>query len=259
MRHRFCTLLILLLAATSAQAQVLTVSAAVSLKEAMTDINDSYKPDGGQKIEFNFGATGHLLAQIREGAPVDVFIAASDAQMDQAAGMKLIDPASRKTIAGNALVLIVPADSKLALTGFEDLQKPAVKRLAIGEPKTVPAGEYATQTLKHLKLLDALQPKVISAASVRQVLDYVERGEVDAGIVYATDARQSGDKVKVIATADETSHDPIRYPAAIVAATKHHRDAEAFIQYLSTDAAQKILQQHGFTAPTSQSTQPAGH
>ncbi len=256
MKHRFFTILVLLLLATSAPAQVLTISAAVSLKEAMTDISEAYKPAAGLKIDLNFGATGHLLAQIREGAPVDVFVAASEAQMDQAANMKLIDPASRKIIATNALILIVPADSKLGLTGFEDLQKPQVKRIAMGEPKTVPAGEYATQTLEHLKLLDKLQPKIISAASVRQVLDYVERGEVDAGLVYATDAKQSGDKVKVIATADESSHDPIRYPAAIVAATKHHDAADAFIQYLSTDAAQKIFQQRGFTAPT---TQPADH
>ena len=258
------TSLILLLLATCVQAQALTVSAAISLKEAMSDIaaiyNAAADAEGGQKVQMNFGATGHLLAQIRQGAPVDVFVAASDVQMDQAAAMKLIDPATRRMIATNALVLIVPADSKVTLTGFDDLQKPQVKRLAMGEPKTVPAGEYAVQTLEHLKLYDVLKPKVISGSSVRQVLAYVERGEVDAGIVYATDAILSGDKVKIVATAEASWHDPIRYPAALVSATQHRRAAERFIEFVMTDAAQKALRRHGFSAPATQPTQrPAGH
>ena len=180
--------------------------------------------------------------------------------MDQAAETKLIDPASRRVIATNALVLIAPADSRIKLTGFDDLKLPEIKRLAMGEPKTVPAGEYAVQTLEHLKLYDMLKPKVISGSSVRQVLAYVERGEVDAGIVYATDAVLSGDKVKVVATAEASWHDPIRYPAAIVSATKHRQAADGFIEFLMTDAAQTALRRHGFTAPATQPSQPpAGH
>ncbi len=179
--------------------------------------------------------------------------------MDQAAAQKLIDPASRKTIAANALVLIVPADSKLDLSRFEDLQKPEVKRLAMGEPKAVPAGEYATQTLKHLKLLDTLQPKIISGASVRQVLDYVERGEVDAGIVYATDAMQSGPKVRVIATADPSWHEPIHYPGRC--RCDEARRPRQGVRRLSSRPTplKKILQKHGFAPPPATQPTAAGH
>jgi molybdate transport system substrate-binding protein len=262
---RWITLVFLLAGAAvpPLPAQDLTISAAVSLKEAIGDIAVSYRTSSGGRLQLNFAATGLLLAQIREGAPVDVFIAASEAQMDQAAAQKLIDPASRRVIAINSLVLIVPADSKLPLQGFADLGRADLKRLALGEPKTVPAGDYATQVLEHLRLDDVLKSKLVKAASVRQVLDYVERGEVDAGIVYATDAQQSGSKVKVITTADPSWHQPIHYPAAVVAASKQHDAAAAFIDYLTTEPAQALLRKRGFAAPTTQpaagaSTGPAG-
>ena len=208
--------LLIVLFATVLRAENITVSAAVSLKESLTNIATAYERDHAEKVGLNFGATGHLLAQIREGAPVDIFIAASDEQMDQAEAQKLVDPATRRVIAGNTLVLIVPANSALEIGSFGDLARPEVKRLAIGQPKTVPAGDYASQALRHLKLDAAVNDRLVYGASVRQVLDYVERGEVDAGIVYATDARLSQGKVRVVASADPSWHRPIRYVAAVV-------------------------------------------
>ena len=238
--------MVITLVAAGARADEITVSAAVSLKESLTSIAKNYQRDHSDRIGLNFGATGQLLAQIREGAPIDVFIAASEEQMDQAQSMKLIDPATRRVIAGNTLVLIIPASSSLTLTSFADLAQPQVKRLAIGQPKTVPAGEYATQALRCLKLEAAMSDRLVYAASVRQVLDYVERGEVDAGIVYATDARLSSGKVRVIATAEASWHRPIHYVAAVVSSSGHREAAMRFLAHLATPAAQKALSFEGF-------------
>jgi molybdate transport system substrate-binding protein len=255
MRCWFAVVLLLAFAAP-AHAEPLTVSAAVSLKESLTQIADAYQAESGQSVELNLGASGHLLAQIRDGAPVDVFISAADEQMDQAESQKLIDPATRSAIAGNELVLIVPHGSTIGLQSFPDLSGAKVKRLAIGQPKVVPAGLYAMQVLKHLKLETALGDRIVYGSSVRQVLDYVSRGEVSAGIVYATDARQAGDQVDVIATAESSWHEPIRYVAAAVGASKRADAARAFLKYLSSDAAQKIFAARGFTKPATEPTSP---
>ena len=243
----------LLLAASVVRAQSVTVSAAVSLKESLSNIATAYERHHAEKVELNFGATGHLLAQIREGAPVDIFISASDEQMDQAESQKLVDPATRRVIAGNTLVLIEPANSPVMLNSFTDLAQPSVKRLAIGQPKTVPAGEYASQVLRHLNLDAAVHDRLVYGASVRQVLDYVERGEVEAGIVYATDARQSQGKVRIVATADALWHRPIRYVAAVVATSRNREAAGRFLTHLTTPAAQKMLSVEGFSVTTRES------
>ena len=230
----------------AARAEIITVSAAVSLKEPLSNIAGAYQRDHAVNVDLNFGATGHLLAQMREGAPVDVFIAASDEQMDQAEAQKLVDPSTRRVIAGNRLVLIVPAASSIELNSFAEVAHPQLKHLAIGQPKTVPAGEYAVQALQHLKLDAAVADRLVYGASVRQVLDYVERGEADAGVVYATDARLSGAKVRVAATIDPSLHRPIRYVAAVVSASKRREAADRFLDHLATPAAQKMLSAEGF-------------
>ena len=152
----------------------------------------------------------------------------------------------------NQLVLIAPADSKSAPAGFADLKN--VQKIAIGEPKSVPAGEYAQQTLEHLKLNDALKGKLIYGLNVRQVLQYVQSGEVDAGLVYLSDAKEAGDKVKIIATADADWHEPIEYWAVVISGSPHAEAAKKFLAYLQTEPAQKILEARGFSRPT---TQPA--
>ena len=252
MMKRLVTFIAALVIGQGVYAQDLTVSAAVSLKEALSDIARAYERETNHKVRLNFGATGQLLAQIREGAPVDIFISAADAQMDQAEAQKLTLPDTRRVIAANSLVLIVPADARHPPDGFADLSRADLKRLAVGEPKTVPAGMYATQVLKRLNLESALKDKLIAGASVRQVLDYVERGEVDAGIVYTTDVRQSGDKIRVVATADPAWHDPIRYPAAVVTSSKMKNEAKAFLDYIATELAQKTFRDRGFAPPATQ-------
>ena len=200
-------------------AQELTVSAAASLTNAFPEIGKRFEQlHPGAKVIFNFAASGALLQQIAQGAPVDVFASADQKTMDQAQEKGLIVPASRKNFVSNTLVLIVPQDSKLALTGPKDLLLPKVKRVAVGNPDSVPAGRYAKKALTKAGLWQALQPKLIPGESVRQVLDYVSRGEVDAGLVYATDAAIAKGKVKTVAQVQ--GHQPIVYPAALVAASR---------------------------------------
>jgi molybdate transport system substrate-binding protein len=231
----------------AASAENIRVAAAISLKEAAVEIARDYENDTGEHVEFAFGASGQLSAQIRSGAPVDLFISAADVQMDQLDKAGLIDNATRQDVAGNRLVLVVPADESHPPACFKDLAAENVKRVAIGEPKTVPAGHYAQQVLKKLNLDRVLKDKVVFGANVRQVLDYVERGEVDAGIVYATDAKEAGDKVKVVAIADESAHDPIRYPAAVVTTGERPSAARRFLAYLKTEPARKVFKSRGFS------------
>jgi len=172
----------------------LTVSAAVSLKDAFNEVAELYEKRTGTKIHFNYGASGALQKQIESGAPADIFASAGAKQMDELASRNLIVPDTRTDFAGNSLVLIIPAKG-LTLSSFSDLSNPSVKKVAVANPKTVPAGQYTEQTLHNLKLLPQLQSKLIFAEDVRQVLDYVAREEVDAGVVYSSDAFSAGSKV----------------------------------------------------------------
>ncbi len=228
------------------------VAAAISLRDALTQIGQAYEAKTGAKVEFTFGSSGQLMAQIQNGAPIDAFISAGEKQVDDLAAAGLVDPANRRVIAGNALVLIVPANvsAPQAVTSFADLLKPQVARLAIGEPTTVPAGLYALETLKSLRLDQPLVKRIVYGSNVRQVLDYVERGEVDAGLVYATDARQAGKKVRVVAVAPASTHEPIVYPAVVLktaASRGANKMAAKFLDYLVVDEARSIFADKGFT------------
>jgi molybdate transport system substrate-binding protein len=251
--------LLLSLTMTPASADTIRVGVAVSLKEAMTDIVAAYEKRTGDKVELSFGSSGQIMAQIKGGAAIDAFISAADKQVDELARQGLVDPATRRVIAGNTLVLIVPRDSTTAVDTFESLATAAIKRVAIGEPKTVPAGEYAAQVLKKLKLSDALKDKLVYGANVRQVLDYVARGEVTAGIVYATDAKQAAEKVKVVATAPKDSHEPIAYPAVLVEKSRNTAAAGRFLDLLGSEEARLLLERRGFTRPAAEKrSEPAG-
>lgn len=230
----------------------LRVGAAVSLQEVLQDIAGKYTQRTGQAVGFTFGSSGQVMGQIRNGAAIDLFISAAHQQVDALARQKLIDELSRRVVATNALVLIVPAGGADVPGGFAGLSGAGVRRLAMGEPKTVPAGQYAQQVLDHLKLADPLRSRLTYGTSVRQVLAYVERGEVDAGIVYRTDAMRSGEKVRVVATADPAWHEPIEYPAAIVAGSDNAIAAGAFLEFLATPEARAVLEAHGFGAPSEQ-------
>jgi molybdate transport system substrate-binding protein len=223
----------------------LTVSAAVSLKDAFNEIAELDQKRAGTKIHFNYGASGALQKQIESGAPADIFASASVKQMDDLAAKGLIVPVTRMDFARNALVLVVPAKRQLIIS-FSDLTNPAVKKVAIGNPRIVPAGQYAEQTLNSLKLLPEVQSKLVFAEDVRQVLDYVARDEVDAGIVYSSDASGAGNKVRMVAQAPEDSHYPIRYPIATVKESRQQEAARKFIDLVLSPEGQSILIKHGF-------------
>jgi len=174
-------------------------------------------------VTFNFDSSGKLAAQIKQGAPVDAFVSADDQQMDKLAGK--VNAGSRRVIVDNSLVLIAPADEKNPPKSFADLAVDHGKKIAIGEPKTVPAGRYAMQTLKSLKLDQVVTARLVFGESVREVLTYVQQNEVYAGIVYATDAIQAGDKVKVVAVADpvDDSHEQAREPGPTGRADRRRR------------------------------------
>ena len=230
---------------SGAPANELTVSAAVSLKDAFNEIAELYEKRTGTKIHFNYGASGALQKQIESGAPADIFASAGAKQMDELASRNLIVPDTRTDFAGNSLVLIIPAKG-LTLSSFSDLSNPSVKKVAVANPKTVPAGQYTEQTLHNLKLLPQLQSKLIFAEDVRQVLDYVAREEVDAGVVYSSDAFSAGSKVKVVALAPNNSHDPIRYPIALVRDSQQKEAARKFIDLVLSTEGQAALVKHGF-------------
>lgn len=236
------------LSGLAASAQTLTVSAAASMTNVLKDLGAKYEAaHPGVKLQFNFAASGVLLQQISQGAPVDLFISADEATVDKGIGQKLLDADSRKTLASNAVVLILPAQDPKPITGLSDLYGPTVKRVAVGKVASVPAGRYAKQALESVHLWSALEPKFVYADSVRQVLDYVSRGEVDAGFVYSTDAAIMPDKVKVVMTVG--GHTPVRYPMILVSESKQKAEAGKFAAYLLTPAAQKVLAAAGFGKP----------
>ena len=225
--------------------QELIVSAAASLTNALKEVAGQFeKTHPGTKIVCNFAASGSLLQQIAQGAPVDVFASADQKTMNQAQEKGLIVPASRKNFVSNTLVLIAPEKSSLPLAGLRDLASPEVKRVALGNPETVPVGRYTQEALTKAGLWETLKPKFIYGESVRQVLDYVSRGEVDAGFVFATDAAIAQGKVKIVTEAQ--GHQPIIYPAALVAASQKKPLAQSFLDFILSPAAQEIFKKYGF-------------
>jgi molybdate transport system substrate-binding protein len=223
----------------------LTVSAAASLKDSMDEIEKIYtKENPNVKITYDFGASGTLQQQIEQGAPVDVFISAATKQMNELKNKGLLVNNTDKNLLENSLVLIVPKDSS-TVKDFSDLATDKVKKVALGEPKTVPAGQYANEVLTYFKILDKVQPKTVLGNDVREVLTWVETGNADAGIVYATDAKISN-KVKVVATASENSHKPVLYPVAAIKDSKNIEAVKEFIQFLSGDKAKAIFEKYGF-------------
>lgn len=226
----------------------LTVSAAASLTNAFKEVSQSYEAKyAGSKVLLNVGASGALLQQMAKGAPVDVFASADQETMDQAEKQGLVSNGERKDFVRNTLVLVVPTDSKLALKRLEDLDQAAVQKIAIGNPASVPVGRYSQTALEAAKLWTAVQPKSIHTQNVRQSLDYVARGEVDAGFVYATDAALMKDKVKVAFNVPLQT--AISYPIARVAGSSHADEAKRFVAYVLSAEGQAILGKYGFLKP----------
>ena len=194
---------------------------------------------------YNFGSSGALQTQIEQGAPADIFISAAQKQMNALDEKGLIDKDSRKDLLENKVVLIVPKDSDLTLSDFSELASDKISKIALGEPKAVPVGQYSEEIFKNLNILDEMKAKAVYASDVRQVLGWVETGEVDCGIVYATDAAIS-DKVRVLAEAPNDTHKPVIYPASILKESKNPDVAKDFLAYLSTDEVKNIFTKYGF-------------
>ncbi|MDZ8223885.1 MULTISPECIES: molybdate ABC transporter substrate-binding protein [unclassified Nostoc] len=223
----------------------ITVSAASSLKDALEEIKPLYQRSKSNiNISYNFGASGALQQQIEQGAPADIFISAGKKQVDALEQKGLLLPGSRTNLANNSLVLIVAQDV-VGISSFSNLTNSKIKKIAIGEPRSVPAGQYGEEVLKNLKLYDQLKSKFVFGNNVRQVLAAVESGNAQAGIVYATDAKTSN-KVKVVVTADEKLHSPIVYPVAVIKSSKNISAAKQFVQFLSGSQAKTVLRKYGF-------------
>jgi molybdate transport system substrate-binding protein len=247
---RFLSILlaVALMPGLAAAQQQLTVSAAASLTDAFKELGPKFeaaKP--GTTVRFNFAASGVLLQQIAQGAPVDVFASADPETMDRGAAQKLVDAATRRDFARNALVLVEPLQGGTGLRTLADLARPGVHRIAVGKTATVPVGRYTRQVLEAAGLWAVLEPKFVQADSVRQVLDYVARGEVEAGFVYRTDAAAMGTKLRVVLAPGGGA--PVRYPAAVVVDSRQKALAGDFVAFLSSDAARNVLARHGFDQP----------
>ncbi|MGD0614248.1 MAG: molybdate ABC transporter substrate-binding protein [Verrucomicrobiota bacterium] len=222
-----------------------TVFAAASLTESLNEIAAAYEARSADKIIFNFGASSTLARQIEEGAPADIFFAADEAKMDRLEGKGLILKETRKSFLSNSLVIVVAADGGAVIVSPKDLATDKVKRLALAEPNSVPAGIYAREYLEKQHLWSAVEAKVVPTENVRGALAAVEAGNVEAGIVYKTDAAISR-KVKVACQIPAGDTPDIRYPAAVVRGSKQLEAAKAFLEHLATEEAGKVFERHGF-------------
>ncbi|MEJ9281398.1 MULTISPECIES: molybdate ABC transporter substrate-binding protein [Ureibacillus] len=222
----------------------LTVSAAASLKDALDEIKQHYEKEHPDvSLTFNYGSSGSLKQQILQGAPVDLFFSAAIEPYNELVEKGIIEEGTN--LLGNELALIVPKNNS-SIKRFEDLAAEEIHKMSIGTPETVPAGLYAKETLERMNLWEAVESKLVYAKDVRQVLSYVETGNVDAGIVYKTDALVS-DKVKIAATADESIHAPIMYPVGVIKESQNYDAAKSFYQYLQSENAIKVFEAYGFS------------
>lgn len=230
--------------ATSNRKVELTVSAAASLQDALNDITTTFeKEHPNVKINVNFGSSGALQQQITQGAPVDLFFSAAEDKFDQLVEKGMIEKEKGTDLVGNEIVLVVPKNKDRGINTFQELTK--AEKISIGTPESVPAGKYAKETLEKLNVWKTVEGKVVYAKDVRQVLTYVETGNVDAGIVYKTDAMIS-QKVEISAAAEETTHAPIIYPVGVVKNTLYPKEAQLFYEYLQNEESMKTLVKYGF-------------
>ena len=223
----------------------IVISAASSMQDVLKKLEILYLKQHPQaKITFNFGSSGSLQQQIEQGAPIDVFISAAPQQMDNLSRKGLLLTETRHNLVKNQMVLVVPQDD-LVTNNFADLTKKSIEQVALGEPNSVPAGQYAKEILTNIDLIEDVKAKAVYAKDVRQVLSYVATGNVDAGMVYRTDA-VNNKRVKIVATAPQTIHSPIVYPVAIVRDSNKQQAAKLLLQFLFTPEAQAIFKQYGF-------------
>jgi molybdate transport system substrate-binding protein len=225
----------------------LVVSAAASLKDSLEEVAQTYRQvKSNVAVNYNFGASGALQQQIENGAPADIFISAAKRQMDALQQKNLIFPDTRRNLLTNRVVLIVPKNSTTNITSFRGLTGANVRRIAVGEPRSVPVGQYAEEILRNLGILAQVRPKFVLGNSVRNVLAAVESGNADAGVVYATDARLS-DRVRVVETAAQNLHSPVVYPVAVLRSSRNAAAAREYVQFLASDRrARSVFEKYGF-------------
>lgn len=246
MRH-FLTLFLLLFILSACgtngeEKTTLTIAAASSLSDAMEELSATYEEEHSDtEIVLNFASSGVLANQIRQGAPIDVFLLASTDHYSELVSDQLIDPELHTNLLSNKLVLIT--NEATSLSGWDDLLSDRIDRIAIGTPETVPAGAYAKEALQSLQMMDRLDEQLIFAKDVRQVLTYVETGNADAGIVYQTDYLTSN-KVNLVAEAPLDANSPITYPAGVVRDAQE--EAEIFFTYLQSEEAISTFKKYGF-------------
>jgi len=228
-----------------ASAGEIEVFAAASLTDALKEIASTYEKSGGDHVVFNFAASNTLDMQIKAGAPADIFFSADEAKMDDLEKAGLIDKETRKDILTNSLVIVVASDSPAVFTSASQLTDSKFKKIALGQPDSVPAGIYAKQYLQKIGIWDQIAPRVIPVESVRAALAAVETGNTDVGIVYKTDALHSK-KVKIAREVPSSEGPVIAYPAALVQGSKQAADAKKFLDYLREPASLKTFEKYGF-------------
>jgi molybdate transport system substrate-binding protein len=224
----------------------LNISAAASLKNSLDQIKDLYLNENKNvTLTFNYGASGSLEQQIEQGANVDIFMSAAAKQIDDLDSKNLLIKETRKNLLENNIVLIVPKDSSLQISDFKDLTNDKINKIAIGEPKSVPAGQYGEEALTNMNLLDVIKSKEVYAKDVTTVLNWVETSNADAGIVYETDAKSSS-KVKIVSTAPSDTHKAVVYPVSILKESKNIETSKKFLEFLSTSKSKEIFEKAGF-------------
>ncbi|MDB6070530.1 MAG: modA [Verrucomicrobiales bacterium] len=256
--HPFFPILALFLTLAGAlpcPADSLRVSAAASLAEVLGEIDAAFTQETGTKVQLNLGASSLLARQIEEGAPVDLFISADEARMDGLEKQGLIDPATRRPLLSNSLTVVVPADSALVLNTISDLVQPGIRRIATGDPNTVPVGIYAKEHLQNLKIWTQLQPRIIAMENVRSALAAVESGNADAGIVYKTDAAISK-KVKIACEVPAAEGPRIIYPVAVLKSSKNPLSSRAYVEFLRSASARESFGKFGFVLLPEKSSGP---
>lgn len=224
----------------------LIISAAASMTDALKEAQSQFEAEQqGVTLKFNFGSSGALQQQIEQGAPADLFISAAKGPMDNLVKKGLVTEQAVKNVVSNKVVLIRAKSGPDVVKGWDDLKGAQVKRIAIGNPQHVPVGQYSKTVLENLALWGAVEQRLVLGEDVRQVLNYVESGEVEAGIVYSTDAAVS-QKVMVIAEAPAGSHAPVIYPMAVLKESKQGAQAQAFADFLLSAKGREILSKYGF-------------
>jgi len=228
-----------------ARTDEILVAAAASLTDVLKEMSSAYQAKSQHKVNFTFGPSSTLARQIEEGAPVDVFFSADLGQMDNLDKKGRLEPRTRKNLLSNQLVIIVPADSKLAIASPKDLLKSEVKKIALAEPSSVPVGVYTSKYLEGEGLWNKVKEKVVPVLDVRATLASVESGNVEAGFVYKTDAAVSK-KVKIVFEVPMEKGPKITYPVAVVKESKKKEAARDFMNFVLSAAGKEAFKKYGF-------------